>query len=254
MMSKSVWRAGAMTLALSVGVLGAGFATAKPTHVAGASPAIAAALADKARPETDTSRDEARKPGALLAFARVHPGEKVGELLPGGGYFTRLISKIVGEKGAVYSWIPGEGPTRGTANFKVVPDVNYTNVSLVRGPAFSAPEKLDLVWTSQNYHDLHHHGGNAEATNAAAFEALKPGGYYFVTDHAGAKGTGDSQTDALHRIDPELVKSEVAKAGFKLVGESKALANASDDHTVSVFKIHDKTDQFVFLFQKPKGK
>lgn len=254
MISKSVGRGAALAMVLSFGVLGAGLATAKPTHAAGASPAIASALADKARPETDTSRDTARKPGALLAFARVHPGEKVGELLPGGGYFTRLLSKTVGDAGAVYSWIPDVASPKSVANFKVVPDVNYTNVSLVRGAAFSAPEKLDLVWTSQNYHDLHHHGGNAEATNAAAFAALKPGGYYFVTDHAGVKGTGDSQTDALHRIDPELVKSEVAKAGFKLVGESKALANAADDHTVSVFKIHDKTDQFVFLFQKPKGK
>jgi predicted methyltransferase len=92
-------------MVLSFGVLGAGLATAKPTHAAGTSPAIASALADKARPETDTSRDTARKPAALLAFARVHPGEKVGELLPGGGYFTRLLSKTVGDAGAVYSWI-----------------------------------------------------------------------------------------------------------------------------------------------------
>jgi predicted methyltransferase len=243
----------ALVAAAGVGLAGAGVAgVAKGAHgPAGISKAIAAAVADPARPETDTARDGARKPAQLLAFARVHPGEKVGELLPGGGYFTRILSKAVGEKGSVYSWIPEAASPKSVANFKVVPDVAYTNVSLVRGKAFSAPEKLDLVWTSQNYHDLHHNGGSAEPTNLAAFAALKPGGFYFVTDHAARKGSGTGDTDAMHRIDPDFVKAEVEKDGFQFVAESKVLANAKDDHTQSVFKIHDQTDQFVFLFRKP---
>jgi len=250
MTGRAVW----LAVALGAGVMVAGTGVAKVAHpaTAGASAgAIKAALADPARPEADTSRDEARKPAELLAFAHVRPGMKVGELIPGGGYFTRLLSKTVGEKGSVYSWVPGEGPSRGVANFTVVKDVAYTNVSLVRGAAFSAPEKLDLVWTSQNYHDLHHNGGNAEATNQAAFAALKPGGLYFVTDHAARTGSGTSDTDTMHRIDPDYVKAEVEKAGFKFAGASKALAEPKDDHTQSVFKIHDHTDQFVFLFRKP---
>lgn len=254
MTSKSMWRHGVLALALGAGVMGAGMVVAKgtPTPVRSASHAIAAAVASPARPAEDKARDGARKPAALLAFARVHPGMKVGELLPGGGYFTRLLSQTVGETGAVYSWIPEAAPPRSVANFKVVQDISFTNVSLVRGAAFNAPEKLDLVWTSQNYHDLHHKGGTAESANAAAFAALKPGGLYFVSDHAAEKGSGTRDTDAMHRIDPELVKAEVEKAGFKLVGDSKALANATDDHTQAVFKIHDQTDQFALLFMKPR--
>jgi predicted methyltransferase len=254
MTSKSIWRGAALGIALGAGVMGGAMTMAKAPHPAMATggKAIPAAIASPDRPEADKSRDEARKPADLLVFARVHPGMKVGELLPGGGYFTRMLSKVVGEKGAVYSWIPDAASAKSVGNFAVVKDIAYTNVSLVRGATFSAPEKLDLVWTSQNYHDLHHHGGNAEATNTAAFDALKPGGLYFVTDHAARAGSGTGDTDTMHRIDPDYVKAEVAKAGFKFVGSSKALANASDDHTQSVFKIHDHTDQFVFLFMKPR--
>jgi predicted methyltransferase len=178
MTSKSIWRGAALGIALGAGVLGGAMGMAKVAHPVSAARAITAALANPARPETDKSRDAARKPGQLLAFARVHPGMKVGELLPGGGYFTRILSSAVGETGAVYSWIPESAPARMVDNFTVTKDITYTNVSLVRGSSFSAPEKLDLVWTSQNYHDLHHHGGNAEATNAAAFAALKPGALF----------------------------------------------------------------------------
>ena len=251
MTGRAVW----LAVALGAGVMVAGTGVAKVAHPAmamGGTGAIKAALADPARPETDKARDEFRKPAQLLAFARVHPGMKVGELLPGGGYFTRILSKSVGEKGSIYAWIPGDAITKGVTSFTaLIKDPAYTNVSLVRGPAFSAPEKLDLVWTSQNYHDLHHNGGNAEATNHAAFDALKPGGLYFVTDHAARTGSGTSDTDAMHRIDPDYVKAEVEKAGFKFAGASKALAEPKDDHTQTVFKIHDHTDQFVFLFRKP---
>jgi predicted methyltransferase len=79
---------------------------------------------------------------------------------------------------------------------------------------------------------------------------LKPGGTYLVSDHAAKAGSGTTDTDNLHRIDPELVKMEVVKAGFKFAGESKALASAEDDHTKKVFELHDKTDQFVLKFTK----
>jgi len=214
------------------------------------SAAVVAAVADKARPESDSSRDGARKPAELVAFAGIKAGQKVGELLPGGGYFSRILSKVVGDKGVVYLWLPAGMPADRIARYDPLLKA-YTNLKLVQGEQLVAPEPLDVVWTTQNYHDLHHTGRSPDATNAAAFAALKPGGIYIVSDHSARAGSGTADTDNLHRIDPELVKAEVIKAGFVLDGESKALANAGDDHTKKVFELHDATDQFFLRFRKP---
>ena len=163
--------------------------------------AIAAALADKDRPEADVSRDAGRKPGELLAFAGVKPGMKVGELLPGGGYFTRLLSKAVGPKGVVYIWMPAGTPPERLARLDpILKNPVFANVKLVLGEQIAPPEKVDLIWTTQNYHDLHHTGRSPDATNAAALAALKPGGTYLVSDHAAKAGSGTTDTDNLHRI------------------------------------------------------
>ncbi|MBU6265923.1 MAG: methyltransferase [Sphingomonadales bacterium] len=212
--------------------------------------AIAAAVADSGRPAEDTARDGLRKPAEMLAFAGVRPGMKVGELLPGAGYFSRVIARTVGAHGKVYAYIPGEGPGRGVDRYAPVAAA-YRNIAVVRGAAFSAPEKLDLVWTTQNYHDLHHKGGNAEAVNAAAFAALKPGGTYLVSDHRARPGSYTADVDALHRIDEATVILEVEKAGFVMADESYALRRADDDHTKKPFDMHDQTDQFVLKFVKP---
>ena len=224
-------------------------ALARPS---GAKPAAsaAAAIADAARPAEDKARDAARKPAEMLAFARIRPGLKIGELLPGTGYFTRIFAKAVGPRGVVYAWLPGEGPSRFVERFDPVTKA-YPNVKLVRGDVLTAPEKLDLVWTSQNYHDLFLRGGNADATDAAVFAALKPGGTYIVIDHRGAAGTGTSEAGTLHRIDEAAVIAGVLKAGFVLDDEDMSLRRADDDHTQPVFKLHDATDQMVLRFRKP---
>lgn len=231
----------------------AGLAVLALGHPAVARPArgaVAAAVADPARPAEDKARDEARKPAAMLAFAQVRPGMTIGELLPGNGYFTRILAKAVGARGTVYAWLPGEGPGRFVERFDPVARA-YPNVKLVRGDVFTAPQKVDLVWTSQNYHDLFLRGGNADATNAAVFAALKPGGIYLVIDHRGAAGTGTSEAGTLHRIDEAAVIAGVQKAGFVLDDEDMSLRRSEDDHTQPVFKLHDATDQMVLRFRKP---
>ena len=118
----------------------------------------------------------------------------------------------------------------------------------------SLPEAVDLVWTSQNYHDLHNIP-NADVADfdRSVFKALKPGGVFIVLDHAAAAGSGFRDTSTLHRIDPEAVKQEVLSAGFKFEAESDVLHNAADDHTLKVFDpaIRGKTDQFILKFRKP---
>ena len=96
---------------------------------------------------------------------------------------------------------------------------------------------------------------NVAGIDKSIFAALKPGGVFFVVDHAAAKGAGFTQTDTLHRADADAVKSEILSAGFTLDGESSVLANAADDHSKAVFDaaVRGKTDQFVLRFKKPRN-
>lgn len=222
---------------------------------------VAAAVADASRPAADKARDAERKPAEMLAFAEVKPGAKVADLMPGGGYFTKLFSAAVGPTGAVYAFQPAEfAPFSKTplAASGSKPDPARPNVTFLTAPmnAFSAPEPLDVVWTAQNYHDMHDgfmKPTDVAVVNKAVFRALKPGGVYVILDHAATDGTGLAATDTLHRIDPAVVRAEVEAAGFKYDGETKVLRNATDDHSLNVFKpeIRGKSDQFVFKFRKP---
>ncbi|WP_242917323.1 methyltransferase [Caulobacter sp. CCUG 60055] len=222
---------------------------------------VAAAVADAARPADDKARDAARKPAEMLAFAGVKPGDKVADLIPGKGYFTRLFAKAVGPKGAVYAFMPAEFAKFSKTPLPAAgshPDAANPNITFLTAPMndFATPEKLDVVWTSQNYHDLHDSfaaPADLAVVNKRVFDALKPGGVYVVLDHAAADGSGLRDTDTLHRIDPKSVRAEVEKAGFVYVGETTVLRSAADPHTANVFdpSIRGKTDQFVYKFRKP---
>ena len=114
-----------------------------------------------------------------------------------------------------------------------------------------APEPVDVVWTSENYHDFQNMGMFSTDTNAmnrAVFAALKPGGRYIVTDFVAAAGSGKRDTQMLHRIDPEVIKAEVQAAGFRLESQSNALAHADDPHTA---RSGQSSDQVYFIFRKP---
>lgn len=223
-------------------------------------PHIAAAVADKGRPEADTKRDADRKPAELLDFAGVKSGALVADFIPGGGYYTRIFAKAVGPKGKVYAVTnppPANAPNP-PAILGIAADPAYGNIQVVSTgiATFALPEKVDVFWTSNNYHDLHARARNVNvaAVNKLIFDSLKPGGVFMVSDHAAGTGTAVDPDDKLHRIDPTVVRREVEAAGFKFEGESKALANATDDHTKPVFdpSIRGHTDQFVYKFRKPK--
>lgn len=241
-----------MLAACAVLALGAGAAYAKP-------PAnIAAAVADKGRPEADTIRDADRKPAEMLEFAGVKPGMTVVDLIPGGGYFTRIFAKAVGPKGTVYAVSgparPAPAPT--PAQDVIAADPAYSNVKSIHVPVaqgIAIPTQADVVWTSQNYHDVKN-APNVDMLvfNKAIYAALKPGGVYIVLDHVAAPGA--QVTNTLHRIDPAVVKQEVTAAGFKFEGESTVLKHEADDHTLRVTDpaLRGHTDQFIYKFRKPK--
>ena len=223
---------------------------------------ITAAIDNPARPAGDREQDVNRKPLPVLKFSGVKPGDVVADFIPGGGYVTRLFSKIVGKHGHVYAIVPEElfnMNANADASVKAIAaDKIYSNVTVLKEPAqrFSAPEKLDMVWTSMNYHDLHDKfmgPVDMAVLNKRIFNALKPGGIYLVLDHAAAAGSGVRDTNTLHRIDPAVVKKEVLAAGFVLEAESDVLHNPKDDHTLKVFNpaIRGRTDKFIFRFRKP---
>jgi predicted methyltransferase len=239
-------------LAVAAGAImgGAAFAAAPPANVT-------AALADPARPADDTKRDADRKPAEMVAFAGIESGSKVADLIPGGGYFTRIFAKVVGPEGHVYAYVPEAVKDKySMGEHATALQTAYPNVTAVITPLQSPamPKDLDVVWTAQNYHDFHNFGAEAPGLmNKLAFEALKPGGVYVIIDHVDVAGSGAKDTNTLHRIDPATVKQEVEAAGFKFAGESDLLANPADPHTAMVFdpSIRGHTDQFIYKFKKP---
>ncbi len=248
-----------LRLCAAVAAFGTAFALYTAPVIAADAKAI---LADASRPEADKAADADRKPAEMLAFAGIKAGDKVADLIPGGGYFTRIFSKAVGANGKVYAVVSDDilkvRATAGDPIKAIAADAGYKNVTVMNGglAAFKAPEPLDVVWTSRNYHDFHNKmfgPVDMAAYNKAVFAALKPGGTYIVLDHTAAPGSGFDATESLHRVDPEAVKKEVLAAGFKFDGESNALKAAGDDHTSKIFDsgVRGHTDQFVLKFKKP---
>ena len=219
---------------------------------------IAAAVADATRPQSDRTADALRNPAATIAFAGIKPGMVIGELYPCGGYFSRMLGDVVGPKGKVYGLETTRWKGCAPADQKMAAEPGRKNISISAAPfgVFSLPEKVDLFWITQNYHDLHikEYGAvDMAAFNRHVFASLKRGGVYFILDHQANPGTRETQIAALHRIEKAQVIREVTAAGFKLVAEGAFLHRAGDDHTKSIFDpaIRGKTDQYALRFVKP---
>jgi predicted methyltransferase len=227
-----------------------------PAFAQSVSPAIAAAVADSARPDADKERDANRKPAETLAFAGVKPGMVVAELGPGRGYYTRLLAKSVGPSGKVYAVLT----TAQAARPGVMDSMNalaaaYPNIKVVtvEYATMALPEKADLFWTTENYHDFHN-GPTADiaALDKAVFNNLKPGGIFYVEDHSAATGAGLEATSKFHRMDEAVAKSELTAAGFKLDGEGDLLRNPKDDKAASNSETgHFASDRFMLRVKRP---
>ncbi len=159
-----------------------------------ASTFIAKALADPARPVDNKAADALRKPAETLAFSGVKPGMVVGEFYPGGGYFTRLLSDVVGPTGHVYGIENDRWKGAVEANKALLAEGKWNNVSMDVQPfgTVKFPKPLDIAWITQNYHDLKiakYGTVDTLAFDRAVFAALKPGGTFFILDHQGAPGS-----------------------------------------------------------------
>jgi predicted methyltransferase len=229
-----------------------------PSHAAPGS-LLARALADPAR-SADRGADARRHPGELVALADLKPGQRILDLIPGDGYWTRIFSRMVGPKGRVYAVWPQAYAREATGNVAQLQQIAkaYGNVTVQvqPGTALTAPEPLDVVWSSDNFHDYNDKfmGSPGSLTFArSAYRLLKPGGLFIVIDHSAASGRGLHDTETMHRIERAEVIREAAAAGFRLAGESKALLNPADPMNIPVFdpKIRFHTSQFALKFRKP---
>jgi len=220
---------------------------------------IARAVADPTRPVDSKAADPLRKPAETLAFAGVRPGMTVGEFYPGGGYFTRMLSDVVGQSGHVYGIENVGWKGAVDADQEMLAEKKWKNVSVDVQPfgTVKFPRPLDLAWVTQNYHDLKiasYGKVDTLAFDRAVYAAVKPGGTYFILDHQGLPGMTDAEIEKVHRIDRDVVIREVTSAGFKLEAEGKFLRRATDDHTKSIFdkSIQGHTDQYALKFVKPR--
>ncbi len=223
---------------------------------------IAAAIAATDRSADDRALDAGRKPGEVLSFFGVAPGQKIGELFAGGGYTTELLARTVGDTGKVYA----QNTTEILEKFARKPWAERAakpvmkHVVAVERPIDDPlpPEatELDEVITILNYHDTVWMKADRAKMNKAVFAALKHGGIYAIVDHSAADGSGTRDCETIHRIDEAVVKTEVAAAGFVLDGESAVLRNPADprDWNASPHKAADKrgtSDRFTLRFKKP---
>ncbi len=223
-----------------------------------AQPDIAAILADPSRPAADRDRDAGRMPGRVLAFFDIGPGDKVADLLAGGGYYTRILAPVVGSEGEVYS---GNNPFfqrfGEEALTALLAEPGFENVHRIDGPvdelALPMDASLDAVIMVLAYHDLWLTDEDRDELNRRVFAALKPGGVYGILDHHAAAGAGTDVIQSLHRIEESVITTEITSAGFSLAASADFLDNPEDDRSLRIFdpSIRGRTARFVLRFEKP---
>ncbi len=220
--------------------------------------ALEAAIASPLRSEKDLMQDALRKPREFVAFSGIREGDVVAEINAGRGYLARLLPGVVGPSGKVYASNADfvlalfEGiNTRLGESLKRFPNVT---LSVQRDDSISFPERLDVAVLNNIYHDLHWQEIDVAKFNRSVFDALRPGGHFIVADHHASAGAGIADVSRLHRIERDVVVTEILAAGFRLVDEANFFANPDDDRTLGIFNaaVRGKTDRFVLKFRRPK--
>lgn len=224
---------------------------------------VASALANPARSEADRERDGRDKPAAILALAGFGPGMTIADIFGGGGYYSEILSEVVGPKGKVllinnapYDAYAKKGLTPRLANGRL-PNVEYRIVpseSMQLGTS-----DLDGALIVMSYHDLYvvDPENDWPAIDASQFldqiaTALKPGGVLLIVDHAARDGSGSSDSNSLHRIDEAFASKDISSHGLELISSSEILRNKDDPRDKGVFdeSIRGKTDRFVHVYRK----
>ena len=213
------------------------------------------------RTEKESKRDRNRMPVETLEFFGLRSNMKVIELLPGGGWYTKLLAPVLAENGEFFVAI---GTSRVAKNLVGKESMGFltvindsSNVHKKKGDRFYSIDKFDLgekdvdiVFTFRNYHNFNFEG--RKAMNQAAFKALKSGGIYAVVDHT-RRHMQKLNNENGRRIDPVLVIKEIQDAGFVLVDYSSMHYRADDElrYEVGRKSVTGNSDRFTLKFEKP---
>jgi len=225
--------------------------------------AIESALDYKKRPLADFMKDNNRKPKKILTFFNVAPETVVLDVLAGSGYYSEILSAVVGVNGKViihndkhFLKYYGEklaerlGDGNRLSNVKRM-DISLNNLELEEN-------SIDTIILALGYHDFYYVMNESEKIDVIKVLAkfrkfLKPNGVIGIIDHEAIKGAPNNVGNTLHRIDPQIVKSEMADAGFILDGELDILKNTTDDKSKKIWDIpNSKTSRFVLRFKNIK--
>lgn len=232
---------------------------------------IAEVVSASERPQEDSQRDEARKPAQVLSFTGIGKGHVVLDFFAGGGWYTELLSRAVGETGKVYMqndsvyWqFAQKDIIKRTQDNRLPNVVRLDNVALSEMPI--PDNSVDIIFAALGYHDMYFtdtvRDGKVVSFRDEAVDympvlstfkrILKEDGVVVIIDHSAKAGSGFNAANTLHRIDPHIIKHQFESAGFTLREEAFYLRNPEDDLQKSVFAadIRGKTDRFIFKFGK----
>jgi predicted methyltransferase len=226
--------------------------------------AIAESLSAPDRMEADLKSDALRRPDLVLAFFEVKPGMTVLDLFSGGGYYTEIVSRVVGAEGKVVAHNNQAylDYTKETVEPRYK-DNRLPNVERIKYEAdnLTLPQNtFDAALVMLTWHDLYYvdpENGWPPIDQTALTEklcsALKPGAVLGISDHVATTGTDVTEAaQDLHRIDPERIKADLADTCFEFEGESSILRNPHDDHSKPMFTegLRGRTDRVVYKFRR----
>jgi predicted methyltransferase len=221
------------------------------------------AVAHAGRDADDIKRDATDKPADVLRAAGIRPGMTVADFFAADGYYSELLSYVVGPKGHVllinnagYDRFARDGWKQRIEKHRLG-NVEHRQVD----PADMklAPDSLDAIVIVKAYHDMYWvapEDGWPKIEVGPVLDqlarALKPGGTLLVVDHVAKAGSGSADAGTLHRIEPAFARKDFESHGFEFVGENDFLHRADDKLDKVSYKepMLGKTDRFVYRFRK----
>lgn len=222
---------------------------------------VEAALATEARPQMDRDRDRNRRPLDTLHFFGMKDDMRVLELIPGGGWYTRVLASVLAENGKLYVALGTGRISEGVLTepgFEQVELLETTdNLHRPEGSRTYVMEDfefgvsgLDMAVTFRNLHNFD--ADSRARMNSQVFKALKRGGLYGIIDHT-ARHMQRPNHENRRRLDPVLVIKEMLDQGFEFVDFTDLHYRADDELVYEVGRrsVSGNTDRFTLLFRKP---